>query len=160
MDLLYSLLDKTKEFLTKGKAKELVKYTVNLDTNLRKSIALQRSCWFETQEKIGDDTFNGTQPNLRQDEANMAAPIAKLPCEPGSDVPDGTASEALTPSIAIRSQLLNRSRSTDERKMKALTSQSMIVHLAEKNEVPPPAGKAIRKYKDAQKLRSQTGLKA
>ena len=83
-----------------------------------------------------------------------------LNCEPGSDVVDGTASEAFTSSIAIHSQFLNRSRRIDERKMKKLTSHSMIVHLAEKNEVPPPAGKAIRKYKNAQKFRSKSELEA
>ena len=43
LDLLYSLLNETKHILTKGKAKEINKYTINLDTNLRKSIALSRS---------------------------------------------------------------------------------------------------------------------
>ena len=46
LDLLYGLLQRTQTLLTKAKAKELIKYTTNLDTNLRKSIALQRSCLF------------------------------------------------------------------------------------------------------------------
>ena len=46
LDLLYGLLQRTQTLLTKAKAKELIKYTTNLDTNLRKSIALQRSRLF------------------------------------------------------------------------------------------------------------------
>ena len=41
VDLLYSLLKKSE--LTKGKAKKLDKLTVNLDSGIRKSIALERS---------------------------------------------------------------------------------------------------------------------
>ena len=37
-DILYSLLKKSEKFMTKGKAKELLKYTINLDCNLRQSI--------------------------------------------------------------------------------------------------------------------------
>ena len=41
--LLHSLLEESKDFLTKGKAKKLSNLTVNLDTSLRKSIASKRS---------------------------------------------------------------------------------------------------------------------
>ena len=40
---MYSLLRKSKKFMTKGKAKELLKYTINLDSNLRQSIAAKRA---------------------------------------------------------------------------------------------------------------------
>ena len=50
LDLLYGLLEKTQTLLTKAKAKELIKYTTNLDTNLRKSIALQRSSLFQDEK--------------------------------------------------------------------------------------------------------------
>ena len=41
LDLLYSLLKESS--LTKEKAKEFIKYTINLDKNIRKSIAQGRS---------------------------------------------------------------------------------------------------------------------
>jgi len=43
LDILYSLLKKTEKILTKEKVKKLIRYTINLDTGLRKSIAQERS---------------------------------------------------------------------------------------------------------------------
>ena len=59
LDLLYGLLERTQTLLTKAKAKELIKYTTNLDTNLRKSIALQRSSLFQEEKfEVEDDVLH------------------------------------------------------------------------------------------------------
>ena len=50
LDLLYSLLVKSEDFLKKKNAKKLIKYTINLDLNLRRSIALKRSRLFQTKD--------------------------------------------------------------------------------------------------------------
>ena len=51
LDLLYSLLKKAEKILTKEKAKYLSKLTVNLDSGIRKSIALKRSSLFHIKRK-------------------------------------------------------------------------------------------------------------
>ena len=42
-NILYSLLKESEKFMTKDKAKKLLKYTINLDRNVKQSIAAKRA---------------------------------------------------------------------------------------------------------------------
>ena len=77
LDLLYSLLVKTKDFLTKKVAKKLIKYTVNLDVNIRKSIALERSRLFRAKEDFTDfpcfDAVDGPKEKLSKSDETLSS---------------------------------------------------------------------------------------
>ena len=52
LDRLYNLLNKENGFLTKKNAKEFIKFTFNLDPDIKKSIDQGRSRLFQTQFKF------------------------------------------------------------------------------------------------------------
>jgi len=147
LDLLYSLLKETKDFLTKEKALELMKYTVNLDTNLRKSIALQRSCLFQAEETAENEHFDGVQdPQGNIPEITVTTLQQTVP-----DGPSSSGSGDTSPKIRKLQHTFQNSE-----KPKSLNSQSqpVVVHLAEKEKTTRPAGleiKELRKRRNAQR---------
>ena len=151
LDLLYSLLVESQTFLTKQKASELVKYTVNLDTNLRKSIALQRSCLFQVEENAdGDD-------DQVVDGENRIIPAAALVQQ---TVLDGSSEneKGKSSSTFSKFQLRSRVSSQDVQKFESSAPQPLVVHMAEKPNKCISAGVAIAKLKqqkDEQRKRKE-----
>ena len=79
-DLLYSLLKESEKILTKKTAKKLSKLTFNLDTGLRKSIALQRSrllCFNAEDEKKLPKSCEKKVVIVKDDE-NVPMPAGKV----------------------------------------------------------------------------------
>ena len=79
-DLLYSLLEKSQNFLTKGKAKELLNYTINLDSNLKQTIAAKRA-YIDRLHTDVDGASGSSRPEqnygqsfLKDEEANVPIP--------------------------------------------------------------------------------------
>ena len=70
LDLLYSMLKKAEKILTKEKAKYLSKLTVNLDSGIRKSIALQRSSLFHIKRE-SSATDNQQEISLSKQTASL-----------------------------------------------------------------------------------------
>ena len=152
LDLLYSLLVESQTFLTKQKASELVKYTVNLDTNLRKSIALQRSCLFQVEENAdGDDDRVVVSENRNIPTAELVQhTVLDGPSENGKRESSSTSSKF---------QLRSRVSSQDVQKFESSAPQQpVVVHMAEKPNKCISAGVAIAKLKqqkDEQRKRKE-----
>ena len=140
LDLLYSFLYQTKKILTKGKAKELIKYTINLDTNLRKSIALGRSRLFYAQDDVFESKFNENLPETKhyksvniQDAPGFS--IDQVDGTNGSDYAFGQ----------LEKIGLNFDMSTSQnRQVEGGKSSALLVQLAQKAESPMPAGEVIK----------------
>ena len=143
-DLLYSLLNKTKDFLTKKKAKELNRYTVNLDTNLRKSIALKRSRLVRakvdnSRENEYDETIDVFNPNkftaVEENDESLPATVCNEAIE----------------KTGFKKRCLSQ---IDYLWNGKPTKSPMVIHIAEKVEVPYPAGEIIRRRKAFRKSAS------
>ena len=129
MDVLYNLLEKTKSFMTKGKAKELMKYTVNLDSNLRRSIAIRRSCLFRT--------FDG----FPEQKHSASVGLKETP----RAIEKTEIKDADTACGASDSHVTLKSVQLWDEKSKLSNSQPLVVQLVEKEEeLPMPAGQYLK----------------
>ena len=72
-----NLLSKCKKFLTKGEAKELRKYTINLDINLMKSISLTRDKIDQSTTETGDDEENNDKSDVNGRHVNNQETLKK-----------------------------------------------------------------------------------
>ena len=133
MDVLYNLLEKTKSFMTKGKAKELMKYTVNLDSNLRRSIAIGRSCLFRISDGFPEQKHSAS---VAHDETTRA--IEKTEMEDGDTVRDASDNHLTSKSVRFW-----------DGNNKFSHSQPLVVQLLEKEEeLPMPAGQYLKLKKN------------
>ena len=153
LDLLYSLLVESQTFLTKQKASELVKYTVNLDTNLRKSIALQRSCLFQVEENADGDDDQVVNSKNRAIPTRPTALVQQTVLDGPSENEKGESSSTFS-----KSPLRSRVSSQDVQKFKSSAPQPLVVHMAEKPNKCISAGVAIvklKQQKDEQRKRKE-----
>ena len=129
VDVLYDLLEKTKKFMTKGKAKELMKYTVNLDTNLRRSVAIGRSCLFRASDAI---------PQQKH-----PASISKRKSQKATKITEVENGEIVTDSSDGRADSKNVSFLDENSKLSI--SQPLVVQISDKKkELPMPAGEYLQ----------------
>ena len=78
LDVLYCLLEK-RSSLTKKKAKELKQYTINLDFNIQKSIALGRSRLFQCENLADDRNYDETDGTATTSNATSANQQSEQP---------------------------------------------------------------------------------
>ena len=139
LDLLYSFLYQTKKILTKGKAKELIKYTINLDTNLRKSIALGRSRLFYAQDDVFESKFDENLPEIKHHKSLNIQDAAGFITNQ-VDGTDGSDSAFGHP----KKLGLNLDMSTSQNRQVEGGKSALWVQLAQKPESPMPAGEVIK----------------
>ena len=126
---MYSLLRKSKKFMTKGKAKELLKYTINLDSNLRQSIAAKRAT-IDTEDGEG----------LEQEASNEEGLGSK-----NADEPDSGPGLKWSPMPAIEERITPM-HSQQENSQHNFRSTAITAPSKKNGEVKPPAGKFLRKF--------------
>ena len=127
LDLLYSLLKKAEKILTKEKAKYLSKLTVNLDSGIRKSIALKRSCLFHIKRES-----SATEESKRDD-------FAQIPSTSGGNQSKGGKINEPTKYQSTQAKGTSSGNLTN-------VGEIMKVHLTKTAaDLPEPAGAILRK---------------
>ena len=125
-DLFHSLL-RTAKFLTKRKAKEFLKYTINLDSNLKLTIAPQR-------EKL---TTTGNQSDSKKVKQQNGVNTAVTSRKVSGDVVDSSRSTAVKVDIDIppisQKEFCRQNRSFQDPTMRSAEQVLIDLHQPYKN---------------------------
>ena len=148
LDLLYSLLKEIDTGLTKSKTMELMKYTMNLDTNLRKSIGHIRSSLQHEQDESVDNHSETT--NEDDDSKNSQ----EEEFESGRSDPSEFDELDAAGSALLQSQPRDATPNLNARKGNARVPHATVIRLPapqvmmdrwlQKEKLPMPAGKVIK----------------